>query len=964
MNFEDIYIRVISEKYYTYSMPEDKSKMMYDFYVLNYLNDILGFPSPSHRDLRKDLEDSVKDAVNTLFPLLKQELLDAVFYSICAEIRHAEVYETSNIEAIKDNPKFLEMYKKYKKYKIFHKKTQDSQEELTDIFGVEKPSSTIRPPESEKVPDQRERNISYKAANYALEKTGYGRQDFVEMCEKMYRDGSWSTSYGGKAWADICDGWLMLWKANKIDATSAVDKSEKLQSEIEKSVEDLISKDKDKDPDKKSKSTYNYKPTVEKKIPEKTMGVAIDHIYDLQHNTSTVFNKLNSYLKDGKYTWILKALDHKANVETYHELLNQCSGTVKAMAIPVLYNKLGSTWEKEILRERPKTSITPEVGDKFRGKPSEDLPSDIYQVIYVRNNIAFKSVDGDKKKQIRMSTDEFIKKIMDGSFKYTNKTVTIPTSEPEQTTVTAPPSTEFKKGDTIECVDNSSCLDKLTVGKTYKVIEAYGGPYPQVKIQNDKGKTFVYHVGRFKLAQPEQTTVTVPDNPHLDQQQTQFEKGDIIKCIDTGSYVDELTIGKTYEVIEAYGYEGSHPQVRIQNDKGNKFGYYVSRFQLVSKASTPENTSESKFKKGDIVELIDSKTYMTKGKTYEVLGVDTNTEKGVTYLIIINDEGIKVKIYDWRFKKVGESTPDDISENDKIKIGDDVEYMENSFPTELTKGKIYKVIDVIDSHFHNNYSMITVENDIGNKQNYYMSRFKKVNQDHKPTKPQEEIKAGDDVEFIYKVLKVKKLSNNTLITVKTDSGFEESYYDWRFKKVDSPTDKPTSENVFKPGDKLLCVNDDDTTAVTKGKIYTVCNPPNRYVDIQQFVFVICDNGICGGMDKKRFVLAPKEEQPKPRVKNDKRGKYTIDQLIGNRVMAEKDHIIQVGDAMIYKYKREISIAIIKSISNTTYAYDIYKEDETSSLYYLHSKNFLFYKLGIDQEVKSGTWTVYTNDIKI
>lgn len=177
-----------------------------------------------------------------------------------------------------------------------------------------------RTPESEKSNDEK-RNLSYKAANYAIEQTGLSMADFVEMCEYLYRKGKWNSSYGGDAWAGICEGWLTLNNADKIN-TSVKGKSFD---------------------DKSSKSSSQDKP----------MGVAIDHIYDLQHNTDTVFNKLKSYYRGG-YSWIKKALDDKANVQNYHQLLNKCSGTVKAMALPVLYNKLGTTWEKEMKIEKPK----------------------------------------------------------------------------------------------------------------------------------------------------------------------------------------------------------------------------------------------------------------------------------------------------------------------------------------------------------------------------------------------------------------------------------------------------------------------------------------------------------------------------------------------------------------------------------------------------------------------------------
>jgi hypothetical protein len=337
--FEDMYVRVLEEKYYTYRMPEDKSLSMYDFYVLDYLNYILDQPAKNFRDLPTDLEDSVRDAVKTLYPALREELLNAVFYAICAEIRHAESHAPFNRNLVKSNPKYEEIYKFWRKYQNFHGKSSEQKEELENLYDIRKPSTDQRTPESELQNDTR-RNLSYKAANYTLKKTGHSRSDFVDMCEYLYRDGSWNSSYGGKAWAGICAGWTMLNQSDKIDVTvkGFDDKSKRPQSS------------------------------------QKPMGVAIDHIYDLQHNTDTVFNKLKAYYNRG-YSWIKTALDDKANVRSYHHLLNKCSGTVKAMALPVLYNKLGTTWEKEMKIESPKkvnpptqSPTTPSSNSKYKYK--------------------------------------------------------------------------------------------------------------------------------------------------------------------------------------------------------------------------------------------------------------------------------------------------------------------------------------------------------------------------------------------------------------------------------------------------------------------------------------------------------------------------------------------------------------------------------------------------------------------
>lgn len=340
MIFEDLTYRLreltLTEKYYKYSIPTtstktgeglkgaaDKKYLMYDFYVLDYLNFLVNeMPPKQFRDLPEDLEQSVKDSVNTLFPYLRDELLNAVFYAICAEMRYVKEYLHDNMKVLEKGTKGRVLLLSYLKYlKI---KNELSPENI-EILGLRTPSSSVRPPSSEK-DNQHARNISYKAAFYSIKKNNASKKDFIEMCGTLFENGKWSSSYGGKAWANICKGWLMLYN------------SEKITPNVKQSS----------DPTEVS----NVKP----------LNVAIDHIYDLQHNTDTVFNKLESYFsKSGNsgYRWIKQALDHKANVRSYHDLLKHASGSVRAMALPILYNRLGETWEKNLRDNHPSKLYSP-----------------------------------------------------------------------------------------------------------------------------------------------------------------------------------------------------------------------------------------------------------------------------------------------------------------------------------------------------------------------------------------------------------------------------------------------------------------------------------------------------------------------------------------------------------------------------------------------------------------------------
>lgn len=343
---EKLYSKIITEKFYSYDPPQDKKTLMYDFYVINYLQFLLTLPSQGFRDLPDDIVDSVKTAAQKLYPYLKKELLDAVFFSICAEWRHFSDY-SENYQRIenmyKDNENIMKFFNMYDRYRKFYKKGSKEQEELTKIFGVEKPSAQNRPPEIEKKEGLAERVTSYKAVNYALEQTGMSRSFFVSLARDCYIKLIWSSSYGGDAWCGICKGWLLLDAAEKMEASAPV-AAKTPEAEVKGKGEEA--------------EYYKQKAerTKKKEAPAETkqldIPAAIDHIYDLQHNTDTVFNKLRSYYKGG-YGWIEQALTDKANVKSYFELLKKTSGTVRALAPRILYNKLGQTWESTTKNKTP-----------------------------------------------------------------------------------------------------------------------------------------------------------------------------------------------------------------------------------------------------------------------------------------------------------------------------------------------------------------------------------------------------------------------------------------------------------------------------------------------------------------------------------------------------------------------------------------------------------------------------------
>ena len=109
---------------------------------------------------------------------------------------------------------------------------------------------------------------------------------------------SWEASFGGEQWADVAQAWFDL-------------------------------------RDVKWNGLYNQ----------------MDHIFDLQHNTSTIFNKVSSYAEDlqhkkqYEYDWIDKALKSKATAKSPWVLWKFCSPTMKRFAAPALKATGHGTYE-------------------------------------------------------------------------------------------------------------------------------------------------------------------------------------------------------------------------------------------------------------------------------------------------------------------------------------------------------------------------------------------------------------------------------------------------------------------------------------------------------------------------------------------------------------------------------------------------------------------------------------------
>jgi hypothetical protein len=115
--------------------------------------------------------------------------------------------------------------------------------------------------------------------------------EFMGVAKTLFLKADWNEGYGGSNWAKIVDGYFRLKSATNINS--------------------LI--------------------------------VAIDHVYDLQHNNGSIFTKVEDYGKElergRSFGWIKQALDYKRSVKSSKDLLDKVSPSMKKLASRVIHVK-------------------------------------------------------------------------------------------------------------------------------------------------------------------------------------------------------------------------------------------------------------------------------------------------------------------------------------------------------------------------------------------------------------------------------------------------------------------------------------------------------------------------------------------------------------------------------------------------------------------------------------------------
>jgi hypothetical protein len=287
MTFDKLLKVVLNEKYFNYSVPSNVRVRIYDFYVLSYLEFIVNkMPVKNFREEDSELKASIQDAYKQITATLRKELLQNVAAAIAAEISLMLSIPSEEQYVGPDEEYITTTNRLHPAMMTDFETKQDERiyETLLNAFN------------NTNLKEQSARDI-WKAVYSVLQESNISITRFVEVSRQIldFERFDWHEMYAGEAWQAICDGWFRL---------------------------------------------YNSKPSSSEE------QVAIDHIFDLEHNHGSVLDKMCEYRLDdaGEYSeWLKWVLDHKRDAESMYELIPHASGAVSSMAQRALKERLGTT---------------------------------------------------------------------------------------------------------------------------------------------------------------------------------------------------------------------------------------------------------------------------------------------------------------------------------------------------------------------------------------------------------------------------------------------------------------------------------------------------------------------------------------------------------------------------------------------------------------------------------------------
>lgn len=286
---------------------------------------------PDSKD--ENLKTNQFQARDTITKALQQEFKDVLRFAVSAEIRH--MFDSNNSEKLK---KFFEK-KRMKGFLTSY--AQHYGLSQTTPYGDF--TDRVRTELVDKMKENQEGYVkSLKAVEAGLKKSGSTWTDFMKVAEDAFNELRWKPKYGGEAWASIAKSYAPLINAE------------------------------------------NYGDRV----------AQVDHVFDLQHNTDTVFNKLKSYYIGG-YSWVLKALEKKKHAKELYDIYDDVSFPVKELSRAVIKDVEDKTledWLKSKEINVAKKQKDPEKEAKHT--PLDELKVGDYITAISNNGSVKKGMDG------------------------------------------------------------------------------------------------------------------------------------------------------------------------------------------------------------------------------------------------------------------------------------------------------------------------------------------------------------------------------------------------------------------------------------------------------------------------------------------------------------------------------------------------------------------------------------------
>lgn len=290
LNFQNYLVEVFGSNF-DYKVPVDKEQQLYDFFMLSFIFNTTEKKVPANPNEADKVRYAVAEVRDKLLPVLQKQMLDAVFFSVCAELRHCTEYNTADdLMKIVDEElggKYVKVLKAYLKDYI--------------VRSNQKSAGLLRRPDTSNFVEKGQKK-DYKKSFHSAVKASPILSDIMEVARVLFLNARWANAYGGRPWSNIAKGWLHL-----NGAKNANDKM-----------------------------------------------VWIDHVYDLQHNTGSVFTKVESYSKEGGFQWLKRALDWKRDIKTPHALLDRVSSPLRTLGLRVLKKQFGYGYDQYLKDQEPK----------------------------------------------------------------------------------------------------------------------------------------------------------------------------------------------------------------------------------------------------------------------------------------------------------------------------------------------------------------------------------------------------------------------------------------------------------------------------------------------------------------------------------------------------------------------------------------------------------------------------------